>query len=201
VTGLCGLLLFVANGWAQDTVVLANRDLAPGDRIEEGVMYTQRVDDDSEFKFAFNDPKELIGRQVKTRILADEIIHKSRLLDAGSRRSEDEIPSGMRAMAIPVSKGVSKSLEAGDRVDLLLSKPDGGACAWALSASLQVKHRNGTEETGEWITALVTPEQARMGVVARLSGTLIVSVRGQSDAPDHGGGVPQCEPKQQVELE
>ena len=149
LAALCGIAVMgvvqraerAAAAWGTSVPVLvATRDLAPGDRLDasntrveahpaplvpEGVLAT--LPDD---------------RRVVEVVLAGDVLRAGRLAPAGLSALAARIPRGTRAMAVPVEPGSVPDLVLGDRVDVLVAlAPEaagGGPPGFALATDVVV---------------------------------------------------------------
>jgi Flp pilus assembly protein CpaB len=121
-------------------VLVAARDLAPGDRLDRA---NTRVE---------THPAPLVpdgalaslppGRRVADAVLAGEVLREEHLAPAGLSRLAARLPSRTRAMAIPAEPGLVPELVVGDRVDVLVALPPEAAGAgppgFALASNVLV---------------------------------------------------------------
>ena len=128
VAAVCGVTVMTvvqraeeaAAAWGERVPVLvATRDLAPGDRLDGSNTRVERQ------------PAPLLPRgalptlpddvRLAEAVYAGEIVREERLAPAGLSAVAARLPSGTRAMAIPVEPGTVPELELGDRVDVLVA--------------------------------------------------------------------------------
>jgi len=106
-------------------VVVATVEIEPRQVIGEEMLKVKKIPAQFVHSSAFKDPRQLLGKVVKERILAGEIILQERLLQG--KKGEDSsrlsalIPEGKRAFTIAVDSesGVGGMLQPGDFVDIL----------------------------------------------------------------------------------
>jgi Flp pilus assembly protein CpaB len=102
-------------------VLVATRDLAPGDRLDAG---NTRVE---------HHPAPLVAHGVlravprdgrlAQAVYAGEVVREERLAPAGLSAVAARLPAGTRAVAIPIEPGRAPALVLGDRVDVLVALP------------------------------------------------------------------------------
>lgn len=127
--------------WGETTTVLvARRDLAAGDRLDEGSTR------------ATEHPGPLVPPDALTELPPDgrlaeavyegEILRSERIAPAGASAVAARLPAGTRAMAIPTEPGSTPPLEVGDRVDVLVAlaaeTSGGGPPGFALATDVEV---------------------------------------------------------------
>jgi Flp pilus assembly protein CpaB len=106
-------------------VLVATRDLAPGDRLDAGNTRIERR------------PTRLVDRgalralpddtRLAEPVYAGEALRSERLAPTGLSIIAARLPAGTRAVAIPVENGTVPSLVIGDRVDVLVALPPDSA--------------------------------------------------------------------------
>jgi pilus assembly protein CpaB len=122
VTGVVQRAEDAAAAWGTSVPVLvATRDLAPGDRLDAGNTEVR------------SHPAPLVpdgalasvpdDRRVATAVFAGEVLRDERLAPSGLSTVAARLPPGTRAMAIPVEPGLVPSLVVGDRLDVLVALP------------------------------------------------------------------------------
>jgi pilus assembly protein CpaB len=128
LAALCGMAVMgivqraerAAAAWGESVPVLvAARDLAPGDRLDAG---NTRIEEQ---------PAPLVpdgvlsalpdDRRVADAVFAGEALRAERLAPAGLSPIAARTPAGTLAMAIPVEPGLVPDLVVGDRVDVLIA--------------------------------------------------------------------------------
>lgn len=130
-----------AAAWGERvSVVVATRDLAPGDLLDAS---TARLEPR---------PRSLVppgalrsrptGARVAAAVYAGEVVLEDRLAGAGLSAVAARLPPGHRAMAVPVEAGTAPRLAVGDHVDVLVALPGeaagGGPPGFALAAGVLV---------------------------------------------------------------
>jgi pilus assembly protein CpaB len=146
---LCGLAVMAivqraedaAAAWGESVPVLvATRDLAPGDRLDAGNTRVEqrplRLVDGDALRTLPDDTR------LAEPVYAGEHVRSERLAPAGLSVVAARLPAGTRAMAIPVEPGTVPSLVIGDRVDVLVAlSPDAagdGSPGFALATEVLV---------------------------------------------------------------
>ena len=108
--------------WGEGVPVLvATRDLGPGDRLDGG---NTRID---------RRPAPVVAEGALDRLPADgrltaavfagEAVLRARLAPGGLSPIAARVPTGTRAMAVPTDAGTVPALAVGDRVDVLVALP------------------------------------------------------------------------------
>jgi Flp pilus assembly protein CpaB len=110
-----------AAAWGdQVPVLVATRDLEPGDRLDSGntrlVAHPAPIVPDGALS-------ELPAgaRRLAHAVFAGEVVRSERLAPAGLSTLAARLPPGTRAMAVPVEPGLVPALVVGDRVDVLVA--------------------------------------------------------------------------------
>jgi Flp pilus assembly protein CpaB len=111
-----------AAAWGEGVPVLvAIRDLRPGDRLDPG---TVRVRTRPRATVPDGALTELpADRRAAEAIYAGEVVRAERLAPSGLSALAARLPAGTRAIAVPVDAGTLPPLEVGDRVDVLVALP------------------------------------------------------------------------------
>jgi Flp pilus assembly protein CpaB len=108
--------------WADTRqVVVAQRDLAPGDVVDAGAV-TQREVPSAAVAEAASDVLPL-GAVVRYPIAAGEPVVASRLAPQGLTGVAALVPDGQRAVAIPTGPAGMPPVQTGDRVDVVAFDP------------------------------------------------------------------------------
>ena len=149
LSALCGIAVMgvvqraeqAAAAWGTSVPVLvATRDLTPGDRLDAG---NTRVEPH---------PAPLVpdgvlsalpdDRRIAEAVLAGEVVRVERLAPTGLSTVAARLPRGTVAMAVPVEPGSVPTLVLGDRVDVLVAlAPEavgGGPPGFALATEVLV---------------------------------------------------------------
>ncbi len=104
-----------------EVVVVAKRDLAPGEVVSaEDIGTTPRSEADPLVE-GFRDPKDVIGLVVVTPVAQGEVLERRKLASKESAHGAAlGIPAGLRAVSVHAadSTGVVKLLQPGHRVDV-----------------------------------------------------------------------------------
>jgi Flp pilus assembly protein CpaB len=109
-------------------VVVARRDLAPGEIIDAAAVEVRRLPVAAVPARAMNDPP--IGSVVRYPIAAGEAVLSKRIAPQGLHGVAARVPEGDRAVAVPAAKTGRPPLEVGDQVDVMAvvatpDQPDG----------------------------------------------------------------------------
>jgi pilus assembly protein CpaB len=148
---------------------------------------------------AFQDPKEVVGRVLISRVLAQQPVLPTMLAakNAGSGLAA-LIPPNMRAMAVRVDDvvGVAGFVHADDRVDVLVTlrpnRPGGETTTKVFLQNIKVLAVGQELETADKTrmratpatvaTMLVTPQEAERLALASAEGRLILTLRSWTDS-------------------
>jgi Flp pilus assembly protein CpaB len=114
-------------------VVVATRDLAPGDVVEAGAVEVRDLPAGVLGDAAVADTPE--GAVVRQPIFAGEPVIASRLAPAGLTGAAALVPPGQRAVAVPVGPGGVPPVVIGDQVDVLAVIPPGAGMSGAVTAT------------------------------------------------------------------
>lgn len=181
------------------SVLVAVRDLPIEDVLKPDAVRVARLPRASVPAGALTDPKQVEDRWVMIKMLEGEPIVEAKLAPKGSPSGlVARIPKGMRALAIEVneSTGVSGFVLPGHRIDIIQTRPDGGARKnrgltgeadtilenVLVLASGQILTRPEDKSVNvRTVTLAVTPEEADLLVAARQKGPLSLSLRGLND--------------------
>ncbi|MFP5257038.1 MAG: SAF domain-containing protein [Acidimicrobiia bacterium] len=100
-------------------VVVATRDLAPGDRLGTGALTIEHRPLAAVPRSALTAlPRD---RVAASTIVAGEVLVAERVAGEGVDGAAALLPPGMRAMAIPADPSVTPPVAVGDRVDLVVA--------------------------------------------------------------------------------
>lgn len=191
-------------------VLIAAGDLHPGLVITEADI--QQVEVPSKFVHpnALTLPEFVVGAMPRERILANEYILPTRLADRATGVGLNAlVPSGMRAISLPVSNAAALSgfLNPGNKVDILVTiTPEVGEVqthtllqnipVLAVNARMVQEEDRGVDVQGAGrrpppatennapspsVTLSVTPEQAEQCAHAERKGELILTLRSEND--------------------
>lgn len=128
-TALTVISLVGAAGQARDQwgrsrqVVVATRDLAPGDVVDAGAVEIRDLPEGVLTDSALADAPE--GSVVRQPILAGEPVVAARLAPHGLTGAAALVPAGERAVAVPLGPSGAPPLAIGDLVDVLTVVPAG----------------------------------------------------------------------------
>jgi pilus assembly protein CpaB len=204
---LAGLIaVIIASQWISrqaqlgvKKVVVLGVDVQLGSRINPQMLEVVDWPSTSIPPGAFQDPKDLDGRVVKTSLQRGEAVLESRLAPVGTRGGLSAVVNeGKRAITVRVNDviGVAGFALPGNYVDILVNTQQeaGASNARELSISkivlerilvLAVAQEASRDETKpkvvNAVTLEVTPEQAEKIDLARSVGTLSLVLRNQVD--------------------
>jgi pilus assembly protein CpaB len=170
-------------------VVTASRDIPRGTTLAQEALEVVTLPARFAPPGAVRDPARAIGRIVVTDLARGEVLTGLRLAGAGAGRIASLVPSGMRAVQLPVVATVG--VEPGDLVDVLATFGGGGAHTELAVEGLEVLaiERLGggplvesSSSGGVGLVVLVGPEVAERLAFAATFATLSIAIRGPDDA-------------------
>ena len=176
-------------------VVVATRELPLGKMIVNEDVTLMRWPKSLQIEGMFAATSDAIGRGVVVSMLPNEPLLEAKLapIEAGAGITPI-IPDGMRAMSIQVNDvvGVAGFVLPGTRVDLILTgspKQDGKLASKVILENLRVlaagqnvqRDGNGTPQTVQVVTVLVSPGQAQKIALATSDGPIRLALRNPLD--------------------
>ena len=179
------------------TVLVATRDLALGQAITAPMLQAIAWPTGALPAGAFNDPKKIEGRVVRSSIFKGEPVLAPKLAPEGTKAGLDSIiKEGSRAITVKVNEvvGVAGFLAPGSYVDLLVNIKDDSdnpmsrlvlerIMVLAIAQEAQRPDESKPKVVNA-VTLEVTPEQAEKIDLARNIGTLSLILRNQVDTKD-----------------
>jgi pilus assembly protein CpaB len=179
------------------TVLVATRDLELGQAITAPMLQSIAWPTGALPAGAFNDPKKLGGRVVRSSIFKGEPVLAPKLAPEGAKAGLDSvIKEGLRAITVKVNEvvGVAGFLAPGSYVDLLVNIKDDRdnpisrvvlerIMVLAIAQEAQRPDESKPKVVNA-VTLEVTPEQAEKIDLARNIGTLSLILRNQVDTKD-----------------
>jgi len=189
---------------ATQNVVVAAKDIPAGSSItdnmvKEGVIKQTPFPKASVPAGAFSAPKQVVGKIVKTKVVAGEPILESRLVGEGVGLTGRVAP-GYRAVAVKVDEviGVSGFIAPDDRVDVIatVAPPGRGSSdeklskivlqnKRVLSVAQNVEQKDGKPQVVRSITLEVSPDESEKLSLAALEGQIILALRAAGDEATH----------------
>ncbi len=179
------------------TVLVATRDLALGQAITAPMLQSVAWPSGALPAGAFNDPKKIEGRVVRSSIFKGEPVLAPKLAPEGTKAGLDSIiKEGHRAITVKVNEvvGVAGFLEPGSYVDLLVNIKDDNDTPMSrlvleriMVLAIAQEAQRPDESKPKVVNAVtleVTPEQAEKIDLARNIGTLSLILRNQVDTKD-----------------
>lgn len=187
---------------ATQSVVIAAKDIPAGTAITEktvkdGLIKVTPWPKVSVPKGSFTTPKEVIGKTVRTKVVAGEPILESKLAGEGAGLTVRLTP-GYRALALKVDEviGVSGFLVPDDRVDVIATVVPPGRTSQdeklskivlqnrrVLSVAQNVEQQKaGKPVIAHSVTLELTPEEAEKLSIATRDGEIILALRAIGDA-------------------
>ena len=188
---------------ASDTTMtlVVNRDLDPGEVITAPMLKTIAWPTSALPAGAFNDPKTVEGRVVRSSIFKGEPVLAPKLAPEGTKAGLNSvIKAGYRAISVKVDEvvGVAGFLEPGSYVDLLVNIKDDRdnqlsrvvlQRIMVLAVAQEAQRQDSVKpKVVNAVTLEVTPEQAEKIDLARNIGTLSLMLRNQVDIKDGTSG-------------
>jgi len=182
-------------------VVVAKRNLSPGERIDAETMAVRKVAA-SYLPAGAVIPAEfpaVEGEMLRVAMVAGEPLFAAAVADRERAGLSSRIPPGTRAMTVVVDEvnSVSGMLRPGDRIDLMFSvrpRPDAGLPAGevatplmsnllVLATGMRTQVEPAADATTRFgaITVEVTPEQAQRLILAQRSGRITALLRHPDD--------------------
>lgn len=185
-------------------IVIARRDMEPGQAIGEGDLVVSEVQAEHVPRNSFKNISELAGRVAAQPIVKDQPILESALAPAGSGTGPQAlVPPGMRAVTVEVNEasGVGGLLVPGCRVDVVSTFQEDGSSARVARTIVQnvrvlaigqcvmgsKKENDDAAARAKSVTLIVTPEQAELIELASNTGRTRLVMRGSLDTSMSGG--------------
>jgi pilus assembly protein CpaB len=165
----------VAAWGAPVPVLVATRDVAPGERLDAGNTTIE------------HHPAPLVGdgalgavprgARLAEAVYAGEVVREERLAPAGLSAVAARLPERTRAVAIPIEPGGAPTLVIGDRVDVLVALPaeaaGDGPPGFALATDVLV-----VEVSDAAVTVAVPTDTAPRVAVALGAGAVTLALGG-----------------------
>jgi pilus assembly protein CpaB len=177
-------------------VVVASNDIPVGTKLEPDAVKLVRWSRDSLPQGAFTDPQAVAGSFAKSEFVANEPVVASKLF-MGQMTSGVMpllIPSGMRAMSMPVDEvsDIAGFVAPHTRVDILVAVAGTGPGEPSfsrivlqnievLAVAQEIEHVKDQPEVVKVVTLLVTPSDAEKLTLASREGLLRLAMRNYSD--------------------
>lgn len=177
-------------------IVVASCDLPLGARIDAESLRLARWPSDALPEGVFCNPRQVLGRFVRSPLLKNEPVVGSKLFIGRKTAGVLPllIPAGMRAVSVPVDEvsDIAGFVLPGTRVDVLVAINGGSGLnqpfskmvlqdvqVLALAQEIQ-KHRD-QPQLVKVVTLLVTPAEAERLALASREGTLRLAMRNYND--------------------
>jgi len=185
---------------ATQNVVVAAKEIPAGTNVTEKIIKEGLVKETSWPKASvppgsFYSTNQVVGKTVKTKVVAGEPILESKLVGEGVGLAS-RLAAGYRAVAVKVDEviGVSGFIAPDDRVDVIatLTPPGRGSQdeklskivlqnRRVLSVAQSVEQKEGKPQVVRSITLEVTPEEAEKLSLAVFEGHVILALRAIGD--------------------
>jgi pilus assembly protein CpaB len=157
-------------------VVVATRDLAPGEVVDAGAVETRELPEGVLSGAALADTPE--GAVVRQPILAGEPVVASRLAPHGLTGAAALVPPGGRAVAVPSGPAGAPPLAIGDLVDVLTVLPIGLDTGSGEPALTLVERAAVVDVTDQAITLAVPEDDAPRVAWALSNGSVVLALAG-----------------------
>jgi pilus assembly protein CpaB len=177
------------DGGPPATLVAASEHIARGAVLTDEMLEVVTLPSRFAPPGAMRDVDGVTGRIAISAIAAGEIVTGLRLGGGDSGPTASLVPSGMRAVQVPVASAVG--VRAGDLVDVLATYGGGGAHTEVAGEALEVlavDRRGGgslgaaaPSSAGVGLVLLVTPTDAERLAFAAAFATISIAVRGPDD--------------------
>jgi Flp pilus assembly protein CpaB len=173
------------------SVVAAATDVARGTVLTEARLEVVTLPSRFAPPGAMRDIARAMGRIAVTDVAAGEVLTRLRLAGSGSGPTASLVPSGMRAVQVPVTSAVG--VKPGDLVDVIATFGGGGAHTEVAGEAIEVLavDRAGggasfggattPSSGGVGLVLLVSPSDAERLAFASAFATLTIAVRGPDD--------------------
>ena len=177
-------------------VVVAADTIPVGTRLQPSAVKLMRWSRDAVPAGSFSDPQAVSGAYARGQFVANEPIVTSKLF-LGEKTSGVMpllIPTGMRAMSIPVDEvgDIAGFVQPHTHVDVLVAVTGSGSDATSfsrivlqnievLAVAQEIEHVNDTPVVVKVVTLLVSPTDAEKLTLAGREGTLRLAMRNYGD--------------------
>jgi pilus assembly protein CpaB len=178
-------------------IVVANHDLSIGTKLDAGSVKLVRWSREAVPPGAYTDPGSVMNQYTKTSFVQNEPIVADRLF-AGDKNAGVLpllIPSGMRAMSVPVDEvsDIAGFVLPHTRVDVLVAVSSGGSNGdkpfskivlqnvEVLAIAQDIEQVGDKAQPVKVVTLLVSPEEAERLALASREGTLRLAMRNYDD--------------------
>jgi len=180
-------------------VLFATVEIPPGTRLTEDNVAFRDWPKSTVPKGAITKPEQYEDRAVRVRAVVDDLILVAKLGGKGDFNASNDIPKGMRVVAVPVDETMTAAnmIRPGDRVDVMVTfeTRDRRGKKTEIKTVLEyvkVFATNNVRDTGGTdakevkttnISLLVTPEEAKTVKLADSQGELHLMLCPKGDAP------------------
>ena len=185
-------------------VLFATAEIPPGDRLTENNVAFREWPSGVVPEGAITKPEQYEDRAVRVRTVTDDLILISKLGEKGAIGPSNDIPKGMRVVAIPVDDTMTAAnmMLPGDRVDVLVTFDTRDRVRGKITEIktvleyVKVFATNNVRDTGgpdaneiktTNISLLVTPEEAKVVKLADSRGELHLSLCPKGGPPAESG--------------
>lgn len=157
-------------------VLVARRDIRPGEVIDAGAVEVRPVPHNVIPEGALRQPAEAVGRTAVVPIAAGEVLLPAKVTTGGTLAAR--LPDGRWAMVLPAGWLASPlpELAAGDRIDLLAYQPGQPPEEAGLLVSDVEVLQVGGEGSPDRLTLAVTLEEAVQVLYARSNGFALLGL-------------------------
>lgn len=108
---------------ATKTILVASRDIYPGEKINDSMLKELDVNEESYIEKGINNKDELMNKVAREKILEGETIPSQRLVQDGETSLPFLIPEGKRAISLAIDEfsGVADLIHPDDFVDIYVT--------------------------------------------------------------------------------
>lgn len=152
---------------ATRSVLVATRDIAPGDVVDEGNAVVRELPGGAVGPGAAGG--ERLGGRASQPIHHGEVVHEGRLAPAGASPVTALLPPGSRGIAVPAAAG-ALPLQVGDVVDVLAT---GDALDAAGAPTVTVAAAAVVVDVGEDATTVAVPAEQAPAVAYAVAASLV----------------------------
>lgn len=185
----------------KDVVVMA-RAVPPRTTLGVDMLATRQMPPEFVDPSMVTSIEDAVGKTTTVPLAAGEIIYRTKLAGKDEKTAlAFHVPAGKRAVSVPVNEvsGVAGFIQAGDRVDLILTVPkDIGlrersrlvledVPVLAVAQSMEVREEPARDLKGyTTLTLAVSPEQAVLVAFGEEFGSFLVALRSPGDTAAKG---------------
>jgi pilus assembly protein CpaB len=179
VVALVGAADDARDRWGRTrTVVVATRDLAPGDRLDASAVEARSLPRATTTEAALTAVP--VGAIVRQPILAGEPVVERRLAPQGLSGAAALVPDGDRAVAVPIGPVGAPPLAVGDLVDVLAVVPVGAELRGDEPPAFALVERATVVDVTDEAISVAVPEADTPRVAwALTNGAVVLALSGE----------------------